>query len=258
MKDSVRISHAITRSISDRFQEAVTLAPALEPINVSLARKQHSAYVAALRFLGLTVTELPPLAEHPDCCFVEDCAIYAEGVALITQLGAPSRQGEESTVADALAPFARIERMTAPATLDGGDCMRVGKRWYVGQSARTNAAGIAKVRAVFEPLGFEIDEVPLNNVLHLKCVCSPLGDNCILLAHGSLPRHTFRGVEVVEIPEDETYAANCVRVHDTVLVSRGFPNAATALKAAGFTVLPLEMSEIKKADGSLTCLSILL
>ena len=124
MSDTIR---AITRAIPDTFADAVVRAAPTEPIRIDLARRQHRAYVDALESLGVTVTVLPAEREFPDCCFVEDCAVYAEGLALITRPGAPSRRGEAESVAEALRPLARLEFMTGPGTLDGGDCLRIGK-----------------------------------------------------------------------------------------------------------------------------------
>ncbi len=257
MADLFRVTRALTRRPCDRFPEAVTRAPKAVPIDLALALRQHRAYVEALRGLGLTVTELPPLADHPDCCFVEDCAILAEGVALVGRPGIASRQGEEKSVAQVLAPRFRLDWVLAPATLEGGDCLCVGRRWFVGLSSRTNAAGAGWVRDVFGPLGFEVVEIPVTPFFHLKSVCGSLGDDRVLLAQGTLPRAVFAGLDAIEVPREEAYAANCVRVGDTVLVAAGYPATARALQSAGYRVLPLDVSEIRKADGSLTCLSIL-
>lgn len=252
----MRATRAITRGISDSFQQATVLAPAEVPIDVERARQQHAAYVRALLGAGVEVTELPPAHAFPDGCFVEDCALVAGGVALITRPGAPSRVGEELAVGAQLEQWMRVERMTAPATLDGGDCLRMGKTWFVGRTPRTNAAGAARVAEVFEPLGYRVVEVPVAKVLHLKCVCSPLDDERVLVAAGAISPAVFRGFEVLEIPADESYAANVLSVNGTVVMSDGFPETHRIIAAAGFRVVTLEVSEIRKADGSLTCLSI--
>ena len=250
-------SYAVTRCIPHSFLDATVESPPAVPIDIGLARKQHQAYVEALLSFGLTVIQLPADHSHPDCCFVEDCALCVEGVALIANLGAPARRGEELAVAEALRPFLRVERMGEPATLDGGDCLRVGKRIFVGRSKRTNEAGIARVKEVFGPLGYEIIPVPVPGFLHLKCCCSSLGDDAVLLARGTLPPETFGRLPVVLVPREEAYAANCVVVRNKALLPGGFLEAAHAIRAAGLDVIPLDTSEIRKADGSLTCLSIL-
>jgi dimethylargininase len=248
---------AITRAVPDSFPRAIVPEPPAEPIRVDLARRQHHAYVEALESLGLAVTVLPAADEFPDCCFVEDCAVVADGVALITRPGAPSRQGEEAAVAEALRPYVRLERMTAPATLDGGDCLRLGRHWYVGRSERTNEAGARRLREVFGPLGFDVVEVPVAGHLHLKSVCSPLDGGRVLLAEGTVPPQVFGDARVIAVSPEEAYAANCVAVNGTALIPAGFPKARRAVEAAGLRVRELEMSQTRKAGGAMTCLSVL-
>ena len=250
-------TRALTRKIPNTYESAmVGMAPS-EPFNLPLARSQHDAYVNALRQIGLDVTVLPHDDSFPDCCFVEDCAVVANGVALITNPGTPSRRGEEEAVKEFLSQFFRTKTMTMPAMLEGGDCLRVGQKLFVGNSDRTNQAGINRVREVFEPLGLEIAIVPVNDVLHLKCVCSPLGPNKIVLGGRTILREYFGDVDVIEIPHDEAYAANCVSVNGTVLMAQGYTETQRRIEAQGLKVVPLDTSEIRKADGSLTCLSIL-
>lgn len=249
---------AICRAMPATFECAVVQAAPLEPIRLGLAQEQHQAYMQALASLGVQVSLLPADSDFPDCCFVEDCAVYAERVALITRLGVASRRGEEQAVAEALRPYAWLEATVAPATLEGGDCLRLGKRWFVGRSQRTNAAGMRRLCQVFEPLGYAIIEVPLGHILHLKCVCSRLGDETLLLAERTIPPEVFGDVRVVHVPADESYAANCVCVDRTVLLPAGFPSTRRALETAGLTIIELDMSEIRKADGSMSCLSILM
>src|SRR3954471_2764787 len=143
----VRGPIAVVRGVSERFAQA--LMRDAVALDAERARRQHEDYCRALKALGFELVTLAPLEAHPDCCFVEDTAIVADSVALVTHPGAPSRRGEVDTIAAALAPYLRLERMQAPATLDGGDCLRVGSRWYIGRSERTNAQGIARAREVF-------------------------------------------------------------------------------------------------------------
>jgi len=255
--DELPVMHALIRSIGRSFADALTMRPKTAAIDVELARRQHREYAEALTRAGAELVELPADDELPDGCFVEDCALVAGGTALITRPGAPSRRGEIVEVRRALERVLRIELMNEPATLDGGDCMRVGKRIFVGRSQRTNDAGIARVREVFGPLGFEVIAVPLREVLHLKCVCSPLDDETILLADNTIPRAVFDDLRVLTVPTDEECAANAVALGRTVLVAAGHPVTARVVAASGFEVLAVDTSEIRKADGALTCLSIL-
>jgi dimethylargininase len=253
-------THALTRTISPSFADALAAAPPPEPIDVVAAHIQHASYQAALVTLGLSLVTIPPDPAYPDCCFVEDTAIVAGGTVLLTRSGAPSRRGE--AVLASFADLGDLHRTEAPATLDGGDCMRLGKTIYVGLSERTNQAGADRVREVFGPLGFRVVAVPLPpSILHLKCVCSPLAEDRMLLADGSLPAALFTEggarVGIVRVPDSERYAANALAHDGGVIVSAGHPQTAAALEAAGFRVLPLQTTEFRKADGSLTCLSIL-
>lgn len=249
---------AITRAISESFVRALAAVPPDPPIDVARARAQHAAYRAALAAAGAQVIVLPADEEYPDGCFVEDTAVVAGGVALMTRPGAPSRRGEGAAVAAALGRHAELAAMEAPATLDGGDCLRLGRTIYIGRSARTNAAGVARAAEVFGPRGLEVVAVELPpDVLHLKCVCAPLGDDRVLVARGALPAGTFGGAAVIEAPAEEGYAANAVAIGDAVVMSEGFPRTQEALARAGFAVQAVPTTEVRKADGALTCLSIL-
>ncbi len=252
------MTRAILRGVAASFARALCSAAPARPIDVELARRQHAAYRAALEAMGVGVTLLEPDDDCPDCCFVEDTAVVAEGVALITRPGAPSRRAETASVAVALAPHVEIARMTGPATLDGGDCLRLGSTIYVGRSARTNAAGIARLAEVFAPRGLRVVPIELSaGVLHLKCVCSPLGGDRLLLARDTLSAALFPGADFVWAPVEETYAANAVAVGSRVLIAADHPRTRDALEAAGFTTYAVATSEACKMDGSLTCQSIL-
>jgi dimethylargininase len=248
---------AITRPVPASFASALCAVAPDEPIDLTRARAQHAAYVAALADAGATTVTLPTADALPDCCFVEDTAVVAAGVALITRPGAPSRRAEPAATADALRDRYELFRVDEPATLDGGDCMRVGRTLFVGRSARTNAAGTARLAEVFEPRGVRVVVIDLPpGVLHLKCVCAPLGDDRITLADGSIASDAFAGLQIVRVPAEESYAANVLALGDRVLVAEGYPRTHEALARAGLRIVPLATSEFRKADGALTCLSI--
>ncbi len=248
---------AVTRHIPDSFANALSAVPPDPPIDVAVARQQHRQYCMALAECGATVTTLPVDDRCPDSVFVEDTAVVVGSQALITRPGAASRQLETAAVATVLGAWLDVVPMTEPATLDGGDCMLVGRTMYVGRSARTNAAGIAQLARTFAPRGVEVVQVELPpHVLHLKCVVTPLGDHRILLAEDSIDRAVFRDLEIVWVPAEETYAANAVAIGAHVIVADGYPRTHDALVAASFVVHPVPCSEVRKADGSLTCQSI--
>jgi len=243
---------ALTRSIPASFAQALSAVPPDPAIDVVLARAQHAAYSAALEACGVAVEALASDEACPDGCFVEDTAVVVGDRALITRPGAPSRRAETASVGAALARWLELVVMSEPATLDGGDCLRIGDTLYVGRSARSNAPGIAQLAV----LGLRVVAVELPpGVLHLKCVCSPIGADRVLLAEGSIPAATFDAA-IVWVPAAETYAANAVAVGDQVIVAEGYPRTHEALAAAGFTVHAVPTSEVQKADGSLTCQSI--
>jgi dimethylargininase len=249
---------AITRGVPASISRALSAVTPDPPIDLLVAREQHLEYRAALETLGLAVELIDADDACPDCQFIEDTAVVAGGVALITRPGAPSRQHEGEAVARVLGSRLELARMTAPATLDGGDCLILGRTIFVGRSARTNAAGIDRLAAVTSPHGFRVVAVDLPpGVLHLKCVCSPLGSDRVLLARESIAPDVFAGAGVVWAPVEETYAANAVAFGGGVLVSDGFPRTRDALAAAGFRVVPVPTTEARKADGALTCMSIL-
>jgi dimethylargininase len=246
---------AFLRAIPGSFANALAAVRPEPPIDPVLARLQHAAYRAALEACGVSVTVLAADEACPDCCFIEDTAVVADGVALIARSGAPSRRAEAPAVSAALGKTHQLVQMTGPATLDGGDCMRVGRSMYVGRSARTNAEGIAQLARVFPKLRVVPVELPAK-VLHLKCVCSPLGDDLIALAEESIPAKTF-DARIVWIPAAELYASNAVAIGKQVVVAEGYPQAHEALARAGFALHPVPVSEVRKADGSLTCQSII-
>ncbi len=228
-----------------------------EPIDLVGAVAQHAAYAALLRSLGLEVVELPADPAFPDCCFVEDVAVVLDEVALLTRPGAASRQGEVAAVEAALARHRPIETTPAPATLEGGDVLRVGRTLYVGRSARTNEAGIERLAAVAEPLGYRVVPVPVTGCLHLKSAVTALDSERLLVNRAWLDPAPLRGLELVDVAPDEPGAANVLRVAGLVIAHSGFPRTLERIAALGYVVRPLDVSEFLKAEAALTCKSLL-
>jgi dimethylargininase len=252
------MAFALVRGVPESFAHALSAAPPDPPIDVSIARKQHAAYVAALTTLGLEVVTIPADEACPDCCFIEDTVVAADGMAVLTRPGAPSRRGEVDAVALVLGARVELRRMEAAATLDGGDCLRLGKTIYVGRSARTNENGLAYLRAVFGPRGYGVVAVPMPpGALHLKSVCSPLGEDLVLVAEGTLPAGTFGDARVLTVPREESAAANAVAFDRAALVAMDGVRTAALLARESFHVIPVDTSELRKADGALTCLSVI-
>ena len=222
-----------------------------------LALEQHHRYIQALQSCGVEITLLPALEEYPDSVFVEDAALCTPHCAVITRPGADSRRGEAGLLAPVLARFyTQLERIEAPGTLDAGDVMMVGSHYYIGASARTNAEGARQLIAILEKYGMTGSVVMLREVLHLKTGLAYLEHGKLLAAGEFLSRPEFRRYDVVAIPEDETYAANCIWVNDSVIMPSGYPRSRALIDALGYRVLEVDTSEYRKLDGGVSCMSL--
>jgi dimethylargininase len=248
---------AIVRPPSDAFARALSsTGAATDP---DRARAQHAAYRAALADL-VELVALPADEELPDACFVDDCAVVLGGRALLTRPGAPSRAAEPERLAAALAGLVGgLERMTAPATLDGGDVLRLGRVLVAGRSERTSQAGIAQLTGFVEAAGgrVEVAAVP-PGTLHLQSAVTALADDAVVGMAGLLEQPALRGVATrVVVPPEEAAAANLVAVGTTVVMAAGCPRTAAAVAALGFEVREVDLGEFAKADGGASCLSLL-
>jgi dimethylargininase len=228
-----------------------------EPIDLPRAVAQHAAYAALVGSLGLEVVELPADPAFPDCCFVEDAAVVLDEVALATRPGAASRRGEVETVAAALARYRRVETTPPPATLEGGDVLRVGRTLFVGRSSRTNAAGLARLAEVAEPLGYRVVPVGVTGCLHLKSAVTALDDERLLVNRAWLDTTPLRRHELVDVAPEEPGAANALRVAGRVVAHSGVPRTIERVSKLGYDVRTLDVSEFLKAEAALTCKSVL-
>lgn len=251
--------NVIVRRPSRSLVNGITSAPELGKPDYELALRQHDAYIEALKSCGVEVTVLEALEEYPDSCFVEDAAVLTRNCAIITNPGAPSRNGEKEHIVETVRKFypdEKIAYIEAPGTLEGGDVMMVGDHFYVGRSARTNEEGIRQFIAILERFGLTGSEVTLEKVLHLKTGVNYIEENTFLVAGEFVEKEEFKNARQILIPEDEAYAANCIRVNDKVIVPANFPKTAEAIRAAGFEVITTDTSEYRKLDGGLSCLSL--
>jgi dimethylargininase len=248
---------ALMRAVPPTLADCELTFRRREPIDVGQAIAQHAAYAALLRSLGLEVLELPADPALPDCCFVEDTAVVLDELALLARPGAVSRRGELPVVAEALAAYRRLERTAPPATIEGGDVLRVGHTLFVGRSARTNDAGIARLTAVAEPLGYRVVPVPVTGCLHLKSAVSALDHGRVLANSAWVDMLPFRGLEVLQVAPEEPAAANVLRVEGWVIGHAGFPRTLDRVAALGYAVRTLDVSEFLKAEAALTCKSLL-
>lgn len=248
---------AITRAISARLADCELSFVDRTPIDVSRAREQHHAYVQALRAHGCNVIELPPQDAFPDSVFVEDVAIVLDEVAVMTRPGAASRQGEGTSVAPALTQYRKLLlAIQAPGTIDGGDVLRVGHNIFVGESARSNAAGITQLRELLAPYGYRVHGVATRDCLHLKSAVTAVDDDTLLINPAWVDTTPFAAYRLIEIDPGEEHAANTLRVGQGVIYPDCFPRTRQRLHDAGIAVTTVDVSELQKAEGAVTCCSL--
>ncbi len=254
-----KFQHAIVRRPCRALVEGITSSPQLGRPDYENALRQHDAYIAALQACGVEVTVLPADERYPDSCFVEDPAVITRCCAIITNPGAPSRNGEKQEILGAVRQFfseEKIEQITDPGTLEGGDVMMVGDHFYAGHSARTNAEGIRQFIAILKKHGLNGSEVSLEKVLHLKTGVNYLENNTLLVSGEFVSKPEFGRFKRIQIPEAEAYAANCIWVNGTVIVPQGFPAVEAAVRSCGYDAIMVDTSEFRKLDGGLSCLSL--
>ena len=249
--------YALTRAVSPTLPQCQLTHLARQPIDVDLARRQHEAYEDALRAAGYQVIQLPSPADLPDAVFIEDTALVFEEVAIITRPGAASRRPETAAVAVALAEHRKLDLIQAPATLDGGDVLRLGRTLFVGQGRRSNAAALAQLQALLAPWGYQVVGVPVQHCLHLKTAVSQVDDHTLLLNPRWVDSSYFPGWQLIPVAEEEPYAANALMLHDRLIFPAEYPRTAQRLAAAGLHVVPVPMSEFAKAEGGVTCCSLI-
>ncbi len=255
----MKFTHAITRKPSGSYLGAITTAELGQP-DLEVTRQQHQQYCAVLKQAGLQVHILPALEAYPDSVFVEDTAIVESDFAVLSQPGAISRRGEAAEMLPVLEQnFERIYQIEGHGSLDGGDICKVQDRYYIGISARTNLEGAQQLAAIFNLFGYRselIDIRGMQGVLHLKSGVNYLGDDCLLLDPRMVEKYHFKGYRQLVVPLEEAYAANSLRINDFLLVPKGFPKTLELVQQAGFHTLLLDVSEYRKMDGGLSCLSL--
>lgn len=227
------------------------------PIDVAVARAEHAAYERALEAAGCEVVRLAADDAHPDAVFVEDTAVVLDELAIVARPGAESRRGETAAVAEALAAWRPLAAIAAPATLDGGDVLRVGRRLWVGVGGRTNAAALDQLRALAAPLGYDVRGVATRGCLHLKTAVTAVADDLLLANPDWVDADAFDGLRSLAVHPAEPFAANALRVRDRVLHAAHFDRTRLRLTAAGVTVVPVPAAELAKAEGGVTCGSLL-
>jgi dimethylargininase len=246
---------AITRDVSPSVAECELTHMAREPISYERASAQHREYRALLASLGCTVISLPGDAAYPDCVFVEDTAVVLDELAVLTRPGAESRRGEVAAMAEALAPLRPLVRIEAPGTLDGGDVLVCDRTIFVGLSERTNAAGIEQLRQLAR--GYTVHAVPVRGCLHLKTAITQVAKDTLLVNRNCVDANAFAGWTLVDVDPSEPFGANAVLLGTTVIYPRDFPRTRAQLEALGLDVRTVDASELAKAEGGVTCCSVL-
>ena len=229
-----------------------------EPIDIARAVEQHRRYEEALRALGCKVERLPPLPDLPDSVFVEDAAVVLPEVAIVTRPGAASRRPEVPSVADALQSHRSLKFIEEPGTLDGGDVLVIGSAIYAGESTRTNTEGIRQLVQLTSPYGYEVQTLTVSECLHLKSAVTRVGARSILVNPAWVDSSSFEGLDQIEVHADEPFAANALWIGGAVIYSDSYPRTRSILEAQGIDVHVVETDELHKAEGAVTCCSILI
>ena len=248
---------AITRGVSRRISACELTYRSREAVNYEKAATQLECYCELLRKWGVDLMPLAASDSYPDCCFVQDTAVVLDEVCVIASMGALTRLGEVSEVEKLIAPFRKIRRIFSPATLDGGDVVQFGKRLFVGLSSRTNARGIAAFGQIVETFGYEVVPVKVNGGLHLTTGCGIVNDETVLLNSRWLDAPAFKGLRQLHVSEEEPWAANTIRVEDALCLEEGAPRTMELVEPYVGTIDTLDISEFRKAEGSLSCLSLI-
>jgi dimethylargininase len=248
---------ALTREVSPAVVRCELTHLPRTPIDAALAVLQHRAYQKVLADLGCRVVTLPPDPDLPDSVFVEDVAVVVDEVAVILRPGAVSRRSEPPAVAAALARYRDLTFIEAPGTVDGGDILQLGRTVYTGRTARSNEAGIGQLVSALAPFGYEVRPVPVRGCLHLKSAVTQVGPDTLLVNHGWVDPGAFRGVDFVEVHPDEPRAANALLVGGAVVYPASHPRTAERLAGRGIEVRAVDVSELEKAEGAVTCCSVI-
>ena len=249
---------AITRAVSPTIGQCELEYQQRQPIDLAKARAQHGAYEDCLRSLGVKVISLPAEPEFPDAVFVEDPALVLDEIAVMTRMGAASRRGESASLARAIEPHRELRWLTEPATLEGGDVMRIGRQIFVGVSRRSNREGIAQLTEIAQPFGYTVEPVEVRGCLHLKSACTYLGQDTILANRAWVDADRLAGFRIVDVASEEPGAANALTVGGTTIFPTAFPMTAEILAALGWKLRLLDISEMMKAEAALTCSSLIL
>jgi dimethylargininase len=249
---------AVTRDVSSRFNDCEITHIERTLIDIDIARSQHADYVKALMELGCQVIELPQEPNLPDSVFVEDTAIILPEIAVITRPGADSRKPETESIGRVLSAHRPLGYLTEPATTDGGDILVLGKEVYVGLSTRSNQTAIEQIQKILNPFEYRVIGVNTNNCLHLKSAVTRINDVTILINKNWVDSKLFRKYSWVEVDAAEPFAANCLPINREIIYPAAFPKTRANLESQGYKIYPVAVDELAKAEGAVTCCSLIL
>ncbi len=247
---------ALVREVSPNLATCELTHLSRQPIDSERARAQHGAYLDLLSALGCAIRPVRPTPELPDSVFVEDTAVVLDELAIVTRPGAASRRSEIATIEPVLREYRPVREIVAPGTLDGGDVLVARKQIFVGLSSRSNLEAAEQLRYWVEPIGYQVHTVDLRNCLHLKSAATEVGDRLLLVNPAWVDVAAFAGLGIVEVDPTEPAAANALRVGEAVILPTAYPATRRRLQAAGVTVHELDLSELAKAEGAVTCCSL--
>jgi len=248
---------AITRRVSSSINNCELSFHLRQPIDVAKAIAQHKTYQDCLAELGVRVVSLPAEPELPDAVFVEDTAVVVDEVAVITNMGAPSRRPEARNLVDTLSRYRPVKFLVEPATLDGGDMLRAGDRIFVGLSQRTNREGFLQLSEILRAYNYQVHPVEVRGCLHLKSACSYIGNDTMLMNRSWIDAEPLRGFELIDVPAEEPAGANALLVNDIVIIPASFPKTCALLEERGFRIRTIDLSELQKAEAGVTCSSLI-
>lgn len=251
------LQNAIVRTPSLSLVKGLTTATLGSP-DYELALTQHQNYIDALSRCGLEITVLPPLEAFPDSCFVEDVALLTKQFALLTRPGVSSRRGEVEHIESTIQLFFgdRLSKIHAPGALEAGDVLQIEKHFFIGLSARTNMAGAQQMTQAVSQYGYTASTVTLKEFLHLKTGVSYLGQEYILVSGELISHPAFAHLTQIIVEPEEAYAANCIMINGTVLLPQGYPKTRKEIARRGLPIIEVDVSEFRKIDGGLSCLSL--
>ena len=249
---------AITREVSTSIGQCELTHLSRQEIDVDRARTQHAQYENVLMGLGCRVLRLPAAPDLPDSVFVEDTAIVLDDLAVLTRPGAILRRSETQSVAEVLREYRTIFQLVEPGTLDGGDVLQIGRTLYVGSSTRSNISGIKQLKEIVAPYGYEVEVVKVKGCLHLKSAVTLVNEGTLLINRSWVDANSFGAMDFIDIDPREAYAANALLVGDELIYPASYPMTRLRLESDGISVRVVDVSELQKAEGALTCCSLII